>query len=176
MTISEVVVRDGVIEDLDEVNELLIRVKEDLKNKGSDIWQCGHYPNKSYLEEDLKNGALVATIEGKIVGYIAYKNFDPKNIFESDDLWEKYKKKIPIDYSNLLYLARLMVDPYTQNGGIGQKILLALEEKIKDKSGFIFFVHLSNEKGCHIYQKLDYQNLGIFEFKRGLRYTFLKRF
>ncbi len=176
MAISEVVVRDGVIEDLDEVYELLKRVKEDLKNKGSDIWQCGDYPSKSHLEGDLNGGALVATIEGKIVGYIAYKDFDPKELFETEDLREKYKKKIPIDYSNLLYLARLMVDPNTQNGGIGQKVLLAVEEKVKDKDGFIFFVHLSNVKGCYIYEKLGYQNLGIFEFKRGLRYTFMKRF
>ena len=148
-----------------EVAALFDDVRKDLEQKGNFMWS-GDYPKLDYLYEDIDAGRmLLAKMDDKIVGCIAY-NEDPLNYFYPDSLDEtKYlsllQKADLGKESKIIVLERLMVHPSYQGRGIATSIFSHLHETVPQYD-WLFAVFLNDENAIRLYRHLGYKEIGIF--------------
>lgn len=65
-----------------------------------------------------------------------------------------------LDATNVCRIGKLIVDPACRNRGIGQKLMLALEEHFrKQAAGYLLFTSADTPETLYLYRKLGYTEL-----------------
>lgn len=65
-----------------------------------------------------------------------------------------------LDDKNVCHVGKLMVDPACRNRGIGQQLMLALEERFRGQaSGYLLFTSADTPETLYLYRKLGYTEL-----------------
>lgn len=162
---DEVLYRKGKVEELEEVYSLFLRVKKALKEINLDVWQGDDYPTFELFKEDLEKGAVVAVIDNKIVGFMAYEKYRSDNFFENEEESDSFLNQFGIKNDNLYDFGRLMVDPDHRKKGIGTGLLETA--RADSKGNVMFIVHDVNERAAKLYKEIGYRYLGDFDFVFG---------
>lgn len=149
------IIREGRLEDLDTVMEIVSDVIKIMNAEGNMQWN-EHYPKREHFELDVKNGDLYVAVEGDgVVGMIAI-NFD---------IPEEYAAVFDLNDPSVVP-HRLGVSPRVQSKGIAQ-LLMSHCEVLGKKKG-IDRVRVdtndANERMKYILSnKLGYEDRGLIK-------------
>lgn len=108
-------IRLALLNDLEEIDQLALRVIEDMKQSGIPQWEPT-YPRKSHYFQDVTKDALfVYEMNNQILGVITIlPENDPP--YETIDGWL-------CDHTNSLVIHRVLVDPDIRQKGIAQAMM-----------------------------------------------------
>jgi ribosomal protein S18 acetylase RimI-like enzyme len=134
--------------------ESILRLFEEAKRvgrqNGTTDWD-ETYPNREFIDEDIKNGALWALYEdGKIVATISLLKEDFEDTLDAG--WTD---------ANSCILARLCVDTALQSRGVGAEMMRLVTEEAA-RQGYSATRHLAsanNPAALRLYRKLGYREL-----------------
>lgn len=154
---------------------LLDTIKADFKARNIDIYQDG-YPSYDMIEADLKNGdktILLLDENDEVVANIT-STLDELHFLFTDEEAIDICKFYNIPNIPYVGLRRLSVHPSLRGKGIATYLIKEMEQKYKGET-FIFYVHLVNKNAMKLYDELGFKNLGIYNFRFGEFYTFIKK-
>ena len=155
------------LEDLDTVNSML----QDVINNmiGNNIFQWDEiYPNRNILNDDIiKKQLYKIMLNNEIISI-----FVLNNEYENEYLNGKWE----YNGNNFMVLHRLFINIKYQDKGFGTKIMLYIENYLKNKD--ITSIRLDtfskNAIALKLYNKLGYKKVGEVNWKKGLFYLFEK--
>lgn len=119
------------------------------------------YPNEAVLKNDIKNGELFAvTHNGELVAaYVVNTKCDDEYINGS---WTGSNKSYRV-------IHRLCVNPKYQRRGIARKIMLHIENKLRESGVYAIrldaFAH--NPYALALYNSLGYKTVGFADWRKG---------
>lgn len=134
----------ATIKDLEEIDELAVRVITDMKDANIPQWELS-YPRKDHFLKDVEKNGLIIYKEDTILGCMAVlPENDPP--YQTINSWIKEKS---------IVLHRILVDPNTRGKGIAQKLLdFAIQLGKKDHYESIKIdTHLENYKMISFLEK-----------------------
>jgi len=155
------------IADLDVINDIYRNATENMIKNNIFQWD-EIYPQKSILEDDIIKKQL-------------YKIIIEKNIISTFVLNKEYDKeylngKWEYNGNNFMVLHRLCINTKYQNKGFGTKIMLHIEDYLRNKS--INSIRLDafseNPIALRLYYKLGYKKVGEANWRKGLFILFEK--
>jgi len=155
------------INDLDFINNIYINaIKNMIKN---DIFQWDEiYPSRNLLKDDIEKKQLYKIIFDKniISAFVLNKEYDKEYL---NGEWE-------YNGNNFIVLHRLCLNIQYQNRGFGTKIMLYIENYLKNNS--IYSIRLDafskNPIALKLYNKLGYKKVGEANWRKGLFILFEK--
>jgi len=155
------------INDLDFINNIYINaIKNMIKN---DIFQWDEiYPSRNLLKDDIEKKQLYKIIFDKniISAFVLNKEYDKEYI---NGEWE-------YNGNNFIVLHRLCLNIQYQNKDFGTKIMLYIENYLKNNS--IYSIRLDafskNPIALKLYNKLGYKKVGEANWRKGLFILFEK--
>ena len=159
--------RKAELTDLPEVSALFKRAIAHMIDNGIFQWD-DIYPDAEALQTDIERGEMyLYTINARIMSTFTINQFfDPEY---ADGNW-KYSAR------SAASIHRLCVNPNYQNSGVGTKTVCAAENILQN--GGIKSVRLDafsqNPAALRLYEKLEYANVGIAHFRKGLFYLYEK--
>lgn len=154
-----------------QINTIWEIIKDAIKRRkddGSTQWQEG-YPNKTTIEEDIRDKSAYVLIEDDIVmAYVSIKINDEPAYEKIDGKW--------LTNSDFLVLHRVAVDKNCIGKGIATKIFELVENKAKEQKIYSIKVdtNFDNEPMLRIFKKLNYQYCGKVFFGTSERMAFEK--
>ena len=155
------------IEDLEVINGIYKDAIEKMINNNIFQWD-ETYPNKNILEDDIKNKQLYKIIYDNniIATLVLNKEYDKEYL---DGKWE-------YNGNNFMVLHRLCINTKYQNKGFGTKIMLFIEEYLKNKgvNSIRLDTFTKNPIGLRLYNKLGYKKVGEANWRKGLFILFEK--
>ena len=134
----------ATIKDLEEIDELAVRVITDMKDAKIPQWELS-YPRKDHFLKDVLKNGLIIYKEDTILGCMAIlPENDPP--YQTINSWQKEKS---------IVLHRILVDPNTRGKGIAQKMLdFAIALGIREQYESIKIdTHLENYKMISFLEK-----------------------
>lgn len=157
-----------VVEDDQQAIMTMIRnAVMDMESKGIYQWDS-IYPNEKVIYDDLVSGNLYVYQDYENIKGIVVLNEHQDREYEEID-W-RYNSGRP------LIVHRLCIDPRCQGQGIA-RLLMNYAEEYASESGYESIrldAFINNARACHLYQKLEYQKVGIVRFRKGEFYCFEK--
>lgn len=159
--------RRATINELDEVNNILIKIKKHMNETNLNQWD-EIYPTESILENDIKNNELYVLLQNNIIVSFIVLNENQEELYKVGK-WQYTSDKIAV-------IHRLCVNPEVQNKGLGRKIL-ALSEEFLKSSGYMSIrldAFTKNSHALNLYTKSGYTKTGIVTFRKGDFYLFEK--
>jgi ribosomal protein S18 acetylase RimI-like enzyme len=152
--------RRGTIEDLDEIESLVKKAIELMKQQGIYQWD-EVYPTREVFSEDIEYDSLyVATVNNKIIAVYVLNQ-------DCDDEYYECKWDNPDDSACIIH--RLCVSADFQNKGIGTKLLAHIEEQIKAMGykSVRLDVFSENPYALKLYSKRGYEKRGQADWRKG---------
>lgn len=159
-TDTEMQFRRGTTEDLDEIESLVKKAIELMKNQGIHQWD-EVYPTREVFSEDIENDSLyVAAVNNKIIAVYVLNQ-------DCEDEYYECKWDNPDESACIIH--RLCVLPDFQNKGIGSKLLAHIEEQIKDMGykSVRLDVFSENPYALKLYSKNGYEKRGQADWRKG---------
>jgi len=155
------------IEDLDVINDIYKNAIEKMVNNNIFQWD-EIYPNKNILKNDIENKQL-------------YKIILDKNIISTFVLNQEYeedylKGKWEYNGNNFMVLHRFCININYQNKGLGEKVMLCIEDYLKNKgiNSLRLDAFSENPIALKLYKKLGYKKTGEANWRKGLFILFEK--
>lgn len=140
-------IRLAKAEDIDQVYEICLSIKEIYKKNNIDLWNDEYPLKEDFVEDLLNNGLYVHEINNEIVGSVSVIN----KLIETDDIEDK-----------VACTSKIMVKPSMQDQGIGTKIIIELSNILKkDYQEIKFLVSKNNSKAIQLYLRLGAVNCGF---------------
>jgi len=146
--------------DIDKICSLIADAIKEMESKNIYQWD-ELYPVKDDFLEDIKNNSMYLALEGDEVAAL-YVISD-----ESDEAYDYAAWKYDKDTSYVLH--RFCVSPSFQNKGIGKKVLLHIEEQIKDMGyeSVRLDVFTENPFAQKLYRNNGYEVTGYDDWRKG---------
>lgn len=163
---TDIKLRKGRPEDLEEIAELFYSAIENMNNNGIPQWD-EIYPNKEVLSEDISKGQLyVCESEGKIVSVGVINEYGEK--YEEGN-W-RYKD------SNFAVIHRLCVHPNYQGKGLGGRTeeLISVQAKNFGYTSLRIDAFSLNPYALKMYDRLGYKKVGEVKYRKGIFYLMEK--
>lgn len=155
------------IEDLDVIDDIYRNAIENMIKNNIFQWD-EIYPQKNILEDDILKKQLYKIIYDKkiISAFVLNKEYDQ----------EYFNGKWEYNGDNFMVLHRLCLDTEYQNIGLGTKIMLYIEDYLKNKNvnSIRLDAFSKNPIALKLYNKLGYGKTGEANWRKGLFFLFEK--
>ena len=151
--------RLGTMQDLDEICKVVEKAIAEMEK--NDIYQWDEvYPTRYDFEEDITNENLfVAYEEGELAAfYVISKECD-----------EEYNNANWLFGDSYYVLQRFCVSPDMQNKGVGKKVLLHIEDQIRDMgyTSVRLDTFTKNPFAQRLYRHNGYEARGYADWRKG---------
>lgn len=162
----ELMIRQGTLEDLDEMEQLYDEANETLE-RGTNYpgWKKGIYP----IREDAKKAVemkelFVARCNGKIAGSVILSH-EPENGYENA------KWQYDWDYDSIYVIRTLVVHPDYTKSGVGTQLMAFAESfgKQNHMRAIRLDVYEKNMPAVKLYESCGYQYIGNVDLGLGFR-------
>ena len=144
-------IRQAIIDDLNEISILAQKVREDMLSHGLNQW-IGNYPEYNDFYKDLKNNGLyVLEKDNEIIGSITI-------LIEN----EKAYKEVIWNTSKALVVHRVIVNPKYQKKGFGKMLIdFSISKALKEGFEAVKIdTHPDNLKMQRLLKSLDFSYRG----------------
>jgi len=152
--------RLGTKDDLKEICCLIKKAIEHMEQQGIHQWD-ELYPSEEVFLDDIVNNTLYIAIEDdKIIGIYVINKECAEEYYNCQ--WEN-----PEETAYIIH--RFCISPDYQNKGIGTKVLLHIEEQIKNM-GYLSIrldVFSENPYALKLYEKNGYEKRGHADWRKG---------
>ncbi len=154
------VIRKAKIEELEAIMFIIEEVVIDMQATGIDQWD-NLYPNKEVIGDDIMRGNLYVSEEDNIIkGIVALNEAQAQ---EYENLSWKYKS------GKQLIIHRLCVKPTCQGNGIAKSLIKFSEDFARscEYNSIRLDTFVYNLRACKFYEQLQYEKVGIVNFRKG---------
>ncbi|MBR3516683.1 MAG: GNAT family N-acetyltransferase [Lachnospiraceae bacterium] len=152
--------RIGTLQDLDAICQLIRDAVEEMERHGIHQWD-EVYPARADFEEDIRKNNL----------YLAYEEDTLAALYViSDECDEAYQNGAwKYEDASAYILHRFCVSPKFQNKGIGKKVLLYIEEQIRDMGyrSIRLDTFTENPFAQRLYRHNGYVQVGYADWRKG---------
>jgi len=153
-------IRKAKIGELEAIMLIIKEVVIDMQASGIDQWDT-LYPNKEVIGEDIMQGNLYVSTEDDIIkGIVALNEAQAEEYGALDWKYSSGKQMI---------IHRLCVKPTCQRNGIAQSLIKFSEDFARS---YVYnairldtFIH--NKRACKFYEQLQYEKVGIVNYRKG---------
>ncbi|MBY9078677.1 GNAT family N-acetyltransferase [Paenibacillus sp. HN-1] len=153
----ENVIRQGRMDDLEQIMALIAECVRVMREGGSDQWNES-YPNREVIAEDIEQGTI----------YVLEDDGAPAGIIVLDENEAEEYKSIDWVHKEGRYLVmhRLAVHPRIQGKGIARRLLAFAEDQAvrEGYSSIRMDTYAKNDRALGLYLRLGYETRGEVRF------------